>query len=139
MVNAGAGLLGCPFCGAELGTIAPYCGSCGASLVAQPPSGDEELSTVRLARRLAINRRKSDDESLVVWRGGDAATGRERSQGNAPANDPGLTFDPIKVGPDTCSGCESTAVFVVGGQAAIYSLEGCDDDWCFYENPQGIV
>ena len=71
---------------------------------------------------------RGGDESLLVWRGGEAR-----------ADDPDVTFDPIKVGPDTCSGCESTAVFVVDGQAAVYSLEGCDDDWCFYENPQGIA
>lgn len=138
-MHAQAGLLGCPFCGAEAGSVAEYCGSCDSAVVAQTHPGDEEPPDARLARWLAISRRRSDNESLVVWRAGDAATVRHYPQGKAPAGDPGLTFDPIKVGPDTCSGCETTAVFVVGGRAAIYSLEGCDDDWCFYENPQGIV
>jgi uncharacterized protein (UPF0212 family) len=141
MVNAGAGLRRCPFCEAEIEIVAVYCGSCGAVLVAQSPRiGDDEPSTVGRARRLAINRRTNADEPVVVWRGGDdAPTGGDQAQGNAAADDPGLIFDPIKIGPDTCSGCDSTAVFVVGGQAAVYSLEGCDDDWCYYENPQGIV
>ena len=130
---------GCPFCGAEAGAVADHCGSCGSARVAPTHRGDEDPPTVRLARRLAIGRRTNNDESLVVWRGGEAATVRDYARDKASADDPGLTFDPIKVGPDTCSGCESTAVFVVGGRAAVYSLEGCDDDWCFYENPQGIV
>jgi len=127
-VEAATGLRGCPFCSTELGSGATSCGSCGAALVTRTYDDDRERSTVGLAPRLAITRRAGGDESLLVWRDGEAR-----------ADDPGLTFDPIKVGADTCSGCESTAVFVVDGQAAVYSLEGCDDDWCFYENPQGIA
>jgi hypothetical protein len=128
MVNAETGRR-CPFCEAGIETAESSCGSCGAVLVAPiPGSGDEDRSAARSARWLAINRRRYDDEPVVVWR-----------RGSASADDPGLTFDPIKIGPDTCSGCDSTAVFVVDGQAAVYSLEGCDDDWCYYENPQGIV
>ncbi len=138
-MNAGTAHRRCPFCEAGIETVAIVCGSCGAALVAQSPHSGDEPSAVGRAR-LAINRRKNDDEPLVVWRSGDdPATGHDQYRGSASSDDPGLTFDPIKIGPDTCSGCESSAVFVVGGQAAVYSLEGCDDDWCYYENPQGIV
>lgn len=140
-MNAGAGLRRCPFCEAQIETVATRCGSCRSALVAQGSvSVDDDSSGVGRARRLAINRRKKDGQTLMVWRSGGYSTlDPDQYQGNASAGDRGLTFDPIKIGPDTCSGCESTAVFVVGGQAAVYSLEGCDDDWCYYENPQGIV
>ena len=137
-MTARAGLVGCPFCGSELGAGVVRCPACGATSVAQTSYGDDEPRGVTRGPRVAINRRTSTDEPLVVWRErDDSGTGQDGH--SAAADDPGLTFDPIKVGPDTCSGCETSAVLVVDGQAALYSLEGCDDDWCYYENPQGIA
>jgi uncharacterized protein (UPF0212 family) len=136
-VDAQTGLGRCPFCGAD--TVDGPCGSCGALRVAQGTGTEAERFSVGRPRRLAVSRRRSADDVLEVWRAGDHAATAGRREDLLVDDDPGLTFEPIKVGPDTCSGCETTAVFVVDGQAAVYSLEGCDDDWCFYENPQGIA
>jgi hypothetical protein len=140
-MDPATGLRRCPFCETEIETGDASCGACGARLVGLSRYGGEKPSSDgRRGQRLAVNRRLHDADPVVVWWAGETTgNGRHRREGGVAADDPGLTFDPIKVGPDTCSGCESTAVFVVEGQAAVYSLEGCDDDWCYYENPQGIA
>jgi hypothetical protein len=96
--------------------------------------------SVRGTKRLAVTRRAYDDQPLLVWRAGPdiARRGPDGPQQRA-ADDPVITLDPIKIGPNTCSGCDDKAIFVEGGQAYVYLLEGCDDDWCYYENPQGIA
>ena len=107
---------------------------------AKPRPTDAPDDNLAGARRLAITRRAYDDQPLLVWRTGpdSASRGPDGPQPKA-GNDPGITLDPIKIGPDTCSGCDDKAIFVEGGQAYVYLLEGCDDDWCYYENPQGIA
>jgi hypothetical protein len=132
----------CPFCGVELASQDQSCGGCGAALVAQPPAGSGTAPGKGSARAgwLAVTRRTYDGQPLTVWEeSAEGRAARERQARGEPAADPVITIDPVKIGPDTCSGCDDKAIFVVGGQAAVYLLEGCDDDWCFYDNPQGIV
>jgi hypothetical protein len=106
----------------------------------EPRPADERDDSVGDSRRLAITRRAYDDQPLLVWRAGPdiARRGGDKAH-EKESDDPGITLDPIKIGPDTCSGCDDKAIFVEGGQAYVYLLEGCDDDWCYYENPQGIA
>jgi hypothetical protein len=105
-----------------------------------PRSAGARDDIVEDSTQLAISRGASNDQPLLVWRAGPgrARRGREGPEQTA-ADDPGITFDPINVGPNTCSGCDDKAIFVEGGQAYVYLLEGCDDDWCYYDNPQGIA
>jgi hypothetical protein len=134
----------CPFCRSDLDPAGESCSSCGAALVARSPDkprpadpldGDREGR-----RRLAVTRRAYDEQPIVVWQTGPGIAQPVLSETSTKAADePVITLDPIKIGPDTCSGCDDKAIFVDGGQASVYLLEGCDDDWCYYENPQGIA
>lgn len=65
---------------------------------------------------------------------------RRRNRAGSESSQP-----PASVAADAadCSDCEPTALEVEGPeghqQVVAYSLESCDDEWCYYGSPSGVV
>ncbi|HEY7103123.1 MAG TPA: hypothetical protein VH573_15935 [Mycobacteriales bacterium] len=55
------------------------------------------------------------------------------------ADDPGITFDPVGVGPEACDGCDPGLTVVIDGQVFVADLQGCDDELCYYDYPTGVA
>ena len=65
-------------------------------------------------------------------RGARAATDR-------PASNDGITFPPVFVGPEQCDGCDPGLTVMIDGQVFVADLQGCDDDFCYYDLPTGVA
>ena len=55
-----------------------------------------------------------------------------------PADEP-ITFDPVFVGPENCDGCEPGLTVVIDGQVFVADLQGCDEEYCYYDSPTGVA
>lgn len=59
--------------------------------------------------------------------------------GRVPAGDEPITFDPVSVGPENCAGCDPGLTVTIEGQVFVANLQGCDDDFCYYDYPTGVA
>jgi len=50
-----------------------------------------------------------------------------------------ITFDPVFVGPEKCDGCEPGLTVVIDGQVFVADLQGCDEEYCYYDSPTGVA
>ena len=65
---------------------------------------------------------------------------RRRSAGTAKPADEPITFDPVFVGPENClDGCDPGLTVVIDGQVFVMDLQGCDEDFCYYDYPTGVA
>jgi hypothetical protein len=56
----------------------------------------------------------------------------------ATADEP-ITFNPVFVGPENCDGCDPGLTVMIEGQVFVADLQGCDDDFCYYDYPTGVA
>ena len=66
------------------------------------------------------------------------AVRRARGDRVAAADDP-ITFPPVHVGPEDCDGCDPGLTVMIEGQVFVADLQGCDDDFCYYDYPTGVA
>lgn len=148
-------LVPCPFCHEDVRADARRCPHCWAALVGFRPrhgglcplcrepvhpeavrckhcKADIGGTATRGARVGTAGRRL-----LAVRRTG--ATTSDPDDVQTLRDDPVITIDPVVIGPDTCAECDDQVIMVDNGQASVFLLEGCDDDYCYYANPGGIV
>jgi hypothetical protein len=57
----------------------------------------------------------------------------------AMAADEPVTFDPVFVGPENCDGCDPGLTVVIEGQVFVADLQGCDEEFCYYDYPTGVA
>jgi hypothetical protein len=67
------------------------------------------------------------------------AVRRTRTPVTAEAADDPITFEPVFVGPEQCDGCEPGLTVVIDGQVFVADLQGCDEDYCYYDYPTGVA
>jgi hypothetical protein len=64
---------------------------------------------------------------------------RDPSARSQEAADDGITFPPVFVGPEQCTDCDPGLTVVIEGQVLVADLQGCDDDFCYYDFPTGVA
>jgi len=65
---------------------------------------------------------------------------RRLSPGAGKAADEPITFDPVFVGPEKClDGCDPGLTVVIDGQVFVMDLQGCDENFCYYDYPTGVA
>jgi hypothetical protein len=107
----------CPLCKEQIHPEATRCKHCKADLSSNP---SVTHTRARRGRRSIAIRRSKDDSSF-----------------RARARDP-LGWDEM-IQECIREGCDPAVISIVDGQVVILSLSACDDDWCYYDFPGGIV
>ncbi|WP_433594186.1 hypothetical protein [Nocardia sp. CA-145437] len=95
---------------------------------------EDGTTTTTTAVRMEV--RTVDDTGKVV----ETASLLRRRRAGSEASQP-----PASIAADAadCGDCEPTALEVEGPeghqQVVAYSLESCDDEWCYYGSPGGVA